>query len=148
MKNFYRAYSLLELFITVAIVSIVLLLATPSYQTFYHHQETTALTQQLTQTFSYARNQAVLRQQTILIIPQQGNWQHGWCITIEKTQQVLREFGPPPKDLQLQLVVLRNNNIIRFMPDGTTNGSNGHFSYDQTSLFFNRGGRLHIEQHS
>jgi prepilin-type N-terminal cleavage/methylation domain-containing protein len=148
MKNLYRAFSLLELLATVAIVSILLLLATPSYQTFYHHQETNTLTQQLTQTFTYARNQAVLRQQIILVTPQQGNWQNGWSITVEKTQQILREFAPPPKYMQLQLVILRNNNIIRFMPDGTTNGSNGHFSYDKTFLFFNRGGRFHIEQRS
>jgi prepilin-type N-terminal cleavage/methylation domain-containing protein len=135
MKNLCRAYTLLELLATVAIVSILLLIATPSYQTFYHHQETNALTQQLTQTFSYARNQAVIRQQIIVVIPQQGNWQNGWSIIIEKTQQILRYFAPPPKNIQLQLVVLRNNNLIRFMPDGTTNGSNGHFSYDNTLLF-------------
>jgi type IV fimbrial biogenesis protein FimT len=145
MKTCSKGFSLLELLITLSIASLLLLLAIPAWKNIREQQEINALTRRLQATFTYARNQAILRHEVILITPQNNNWKNGWRVITEKHQQTLQVFTPPPNHLQLQLIVLRKNNQIKIMPDGTTNGSNGHFSYSKTNLIFNRGGRLHTE---
>lgn len=141
----YAGFTLPELIITLTIVGVMILLAVPSFKHFRQHQQIRYITQALSQTISYARLQAVLRYQPVSIIPKENNWQNGWVITIEKNHQILRDFPQMPLEIKL-ISFQKNNNNLKILSNGTTDGYQGHFEYGDMSLVFNRAGRTRLEK--
>ncbi len=141
----YTGFTLPELLITLTIVGVMILLAVPSFQHFHRHQQIRYITQALTQSLSYTRLQAVLRAQTVLISPKENDWQKGWVITIDKNKKILRDFPQMPLEIKL-ISFQKNNNALKILSNGTTDGYQGHFEYGGMSLIFNRAGRTRLEK--
>jgi len=141
----YTGFTLPELLITLTIVSVMILLAVPSFKHFRQHQQIRYITQALSQTISYSRLQAVLRYQIILITPKEDNWQKGWIITINKNNQILRDYPQMPLEIKF-ISFQKNNNILKIFPDGLSEGYHGHFEYGNMSLVINRAGRTRLEK--
>lgn len=140
-------YSLLELIACLVITSILLLLATPAWHNIIQQQQETAITQRLTQTLNYARTQAILRKQTLIICPLANpdkvicgqDWQQGWQIMTEQAERL--RYMAAPVAIPIQWRDLRQTQQINVAPNGTTEGYNGSFYYGKTQLSVNRGGR-------
>ena len=140
-------YSLLELLACLAIVSLFATFATTSWHHLMQRQKANAITQSLIRTVNYARTQALVRQQPLLICPLTegsihcGNdWSIGWQVTTLQAQRL--RYITPPANLRIQWRDLRQTNQIKISPNGDAQGSNGSFYYGQTQLSLNRGGRI------
>lgn len=142
----YAGFTLPELLIALTIVGAMTLLAVPSFKVFYKHQQIRYITQALTQSLSYARLQAVLRYQIILITPKEDyDWQKGWVIETKDNKQILRSFPEMPLEItskNLQQTI----KYIQVLPNGMTDGYPGSFEYGNTKLTFNRAGRTKLEK--
>jgi len=83
-------FTLLELLITVAIISIVMAIAVPSMTTFTQNDRLTTNINTLIGHLAYARSEAVKRNQQVSICSSNnattctgGNWQDGWIVYID-----------------------------------------------------------------
>jgi len=83
-------FTLLELTITVAIISIVMAIAVPSMTTFTQNDRLTTNINTLIGHLAYARSEAVKRSQQVSICSSNnattctgGNWQDGWIVYID-----------------------------------------------------------------
>jgi len=83
-------FTLLELLITVAIISIVMAIAVPSMTTFTQNDRLTTNINTLIGHLAYARSEAVKRSQQVSICSSNnattctgGNWQDGWIVYID-----------------------------------------------------------------
>ena len=88
--NKKSGFTLLELLITVAIVSIVMAIAVPSMTTFTQNDRLTTNINTLIGHLAYARSEAVKRSQQVSICASNnaatctgGNWQDGWIVYID-----------------------------------------------------------------
>ena len=83
-------FTLLELIVVVALVSIVMMIAIPSMNTFTQNDRLTTNINALIGNFAYARSEAVKRSQQVSICVSNdsasctgGNWQDGWIVYID-----------------------------------------------------------------
>ena len=83
-------FTLLELLITVALISIVMAIAIPSMTTFTQNDRLTTNINTLIGHLAYARSEAVKRSQQVSICVSNdtatctaGNWQDGWIVYID-----------------------------------------------------------------
>lgn len=83
-------FTLLELLITVALISIVMAIAVPSMTTFTQNDRLTTNINALIGQLAYARSEAVKRSQQVSICASNnaasctgGNWQDGWIVYID-----------------------------------------------------------------
>ena len=72
-------FTLIELMITLIVLSIVLTIAVPSFVTWIKNNRIDAATRNLTGAFQLARSEAVSRQ-TVITINNGGNWDNGLTI--------------------------------------------------------------------
>jgi prepilin-type N-terminal cleavage/methylation domain-containing protein len=137
----YCGFTLPEVLITLTLASLLFLLAVPSFSYLRHRQQINYISYALQQSIAYARLQAVVRYETILIIPQEEDWQKGWHIALKKNNLILRNFPPMP----LKIIFSSGHNNIQIMSNGMTEGHQCHFKYGDIKLVLNRGGRTYIE---
>ena len=83
-------FTLMELVITVALISIVMAIAVPSMTTFTQNDRLTTNINTLIGHLAYARSEAVKRSQQVSICSSNdaatctgGNWQDGWIVYID-----------------------------------------------------------------
>ena len=83
-------FTLLELIITVALISIVMAIAVPSMTSFTQNDRLTTNINTLIGHLAYARSEAVKRSQQVSICSSNnattctgGNWQDGWIVYID-----------------------------------------------------------------
>ncbi len=144
----YLGFSLLELLVTLAVASILLLMGVPAWQDLQKQHQIKITLQQLTSTIAFARNTAILSHHKIIICPNDhmhcGNdWQQGWLVI--QQNKIMRIFPEIPQHTHLIWNDLRHTNKITLQPDGSTEGSNGSFYYGHYRLVINRGGRVKLE---
>ena len=140
-------YSLLELMACLAIVSLLATFSTATWHVIIQRQQADVITQSLIRTLHYARTQAILQQQPMLICPLADNelicgqdWRIGWQVLAPNAKRL--RYIASPANLPIEWRDLRQTNQIKILPNGTTEGSNGSFYYGKNQLSINRGGRI------
>jgi type IV fimbrial biogenesis protein FimT len=94
-----RGYTLIELLIVLAIVSILALTVFPNLSALLAQERSTILTNNLASALAYARSEAIIKQTTILTCQsdngsechQSENWHNGWIIFVDKNQNKQRD---------------------------------------------------------
>jgi type IV fimbrial biogenesis protein FimT len=79
-----RAFTLIELLVTLALVAVLLKVATPSFVQFQRNSELLAMSQTLLASLNAARSEAMKRGGTAMIVPMdQKQWESGWIVFVK-----------------------------------------------------------------
>ena len=76
-------FTLIELFVTLVVVGVVASIAVPAMAEFVAAQRRFDVAQQLAHGLRTARNEAVVRNQLVVIRAIEGNWGKGWQIVVD-----------------------------------------------------------------
>jgi prepilin-type N-terminal cleavage/methylation domain-containing protein len=76
-----QGFTLVEFLITIVIVSILLVLAAPSFTDFINNQRVKTSASDLFTSLLYARSEAIMRNANVSVIAHSSGWASGWAIT-------------------------------------------------------------------
>ena len=74
-------FTITELMIVVAVASVLVAAALPSYNQFVRNQRVKTASFDLFSTLIQARSEAIVRNTSVTIAPTGGNWANGWTVT-------------------------------------------------------------------
>lgn len=156
-----RGLTLVEMLITIVILSILLSIATPAFAEFLHKQRASSYMQQFSRHLHYARIKASISQLPVQVCPTtagkcQDNWQqHPIQLTLinplSTDTLLLREIPRVPTRHRLSY----NRQQVQFRRDGSLDAlENGTFYYCPPApyqwhyrLVLNQAGRNRLSQH-
>lgn len=106
-------YTLIELLITLAVISILALNVFPNLSALLAQERSVVMTNNLAGALAYARTEAVTKQMTIITCQsnngsecnQSENWHNGWIIFADKNQNKQRE----PEEMLLKVYAATDN---------------------------------------
>lgn len=81
----FAGFTLVELMVTLAVLSIMALMAAPSLRDFSRNQELASVASDFLVDVTYARNQALTRNRRVIIAPTTADdsWKGGWRIFVD-----------------------------------------------------------------
>ncbi|MCL1068261.1 GspH/FimT family pseudopilin [Shewanella olleyana] len=131
-------FSLVEVLVALAIVSILSSVASPSLKSLFLHTRSKSNIGSIQQVIQLARNHAVSYGTRVTVCPIEANqcvndWQNGFTVftdggqsnSLEGNDTVLFVMGP----FNEEDISYYNRKSIRFQPDGLASGTNGTFRY-------------------
>lgn len=86
-----KAFTLIELIITILIASILIMIATPSFVSLVKDARLTSQINDLVGSLVYARSEAIKRNATVIVKAVDSSWANGWEV-IDANDNVLREY--------------------------------------------------------
>ncbi|WP_404343588.1 GspH/FimT family pseudopilin [Pseudoalteromonas mariniglutinosa] len=101
-----RGFSLIELLVVISIISLLTLVATPSFSSFIKRDRIVSNANQLHSLYKFARSEAIKREQTVLLEASSGQWRV--LADIDGTETVMKTFTPSHQTIN---VVLQNVTI-------------------------------------
>lgn len=129
-------YTLIELLIVLAVISILLASALPKFTAIIAQERSTILTNTIAGALAYARSEAILKQATVITCQStnadtcnnSGSWHEGWIIFIDTNGNKQRE-----EDEKLLRVYSAINNGTRAIFKGSA-GIKYYVKYKATGL--------------
>jgi type IV fimbrial biogenesis protein FimT len=76
-------FTLIEMMVTIAIISVMLVLVAPSFSDFLRKQRLVATTDSITSAIGQARTRALAQNVYVTIAPIDGDWRNGWRVFSE-----------------------------------------------------------------
>jgi type IV fimbrial biogenesis protein FimT len=126
-----QGFTLIELMITLAVLAIVISLATPSFVTFINNNRTTSATNDLIASLNLARTEAIKRNGTVLIQSKNGtDWSEGHRIRVSSTSEILRDVNPAHKSVIMDSDSNAVSTISYTPSGGVTTASTTTFTID------------------
>lgn len=129
-----QGYSLLELLITLSVVSTIVALTIPSLASLRNSNTVQASAQALLHSIATTRQLAVVRRQAITLANREGSWKNGWHIFVDANgngEQDPDELSIRTQNaLDAQIAVYANSPVgqyIRYLPDGRSYQRSGAF---------------------
>lgn len=166
-KKITRAFTIVELIICIALIAIVVTITLPYFHDYLSKQEAKNIPMKITATNRYARSQAAVFHQNIVICPSQDSltcqanqWNKNLLVFIDKNRN--RQVDNDEQILHIEQLNLKYGNLswrgALSMPNVTYQaqtalpiGSNGSFYYCSTHLssqqriVLNKMGHIRIE---
>lgn len=84
--NINKGFTLIELMITVAIMSIMLTVGLPSFQSIIVSSRLTSSTNAMVSALQLARFEALKQHKTVTIRKKGTNWQDGWDVFVDRNE--------------------------------------------------------------
>ena len=78
--KFSRGFTLVELLMGLAILSIVTTTVVPSFSQLLAEQRLRQVSNELRMSLTLARSEAIKRHQTVNVLPAESVWSDGWCV--------------------------------------------------------------------
>ncbi|WP_299802204.1 GspH/FimT family pseudopilin [uncultured Shewanella sp.] len=163
MLNRTAGFTLIELMVTLVVATTLIVIAIPSFKSFYAHARADSSIRKIQQSIQLARNHAVAYGSRVTVCPVTGldcseNWHNNITVfsdsgqpnLIDGNDQVIYQIGPfNSKDY-----VGYNRAAIRFLPDGLASGTNGTLSYcpdtinhsESRAIIVSQSGRVRFSQ--
>ena len=90
----HRGFTLIELMITVAMVAIMMALATPNIIAYQRNADLTAATNSMVAAVNAAKGEAMKRGRNVMIIPaDSSSWASGWAIFVDVDRSMTKTAG-------------------------------------------------------
>ena len=94
----HTGFTLVELLVTIALASVLMALAAPSFSTFQRNAEMTSYVNTLVAAANTARGEAMKRGRYAMVVPMDGqNWESGWHVFVDMNRT--QAFEPADGDL-------------------------------------------------
>lgn len=153
MKN--PAFTLIELLITLIIISISVLIAIPAYRHFIAQNHAIMQANQIVTAINYARSTAIKSGKEVTFCKSidhescGGEWRDGQIISQDgKVLRIYKEL--PTNDNLTWASNLSKNDALVLLPTGFTKGQNGSFTYRSgdyvIKIIVEQTGRTRIEE--
>ncbi|MBP9722339.1 MAG: GspH/FimT family protein [Gammaproteobacteria bacterium] len=148
-----KAFSIIELLLALTIVSLLLFITTKNISQYFYYHRANLFTNKLQNILNFARNSAVISQQSVMVYPLDNNWHNPIIISYSSDNKVLLkiyQFITPSENIVLNSVLknTENSSVIVFNPLGHT-PTNGTLKYSNMYytkfIKLNKTGRLSIK---
>ncbi len=94
IMNKYKGFTLIELMITVAIMSIMLTVGLPSFQSIIASSRLTSSANAMVSALQLARSEALKQHKTVIIAPKKDKaWSAGWDIFVDLNKDDIPQSG-------------------------------------------------------
>ena len=136
-NNHKKAFTLIELLISISIFVILSLLIIPGMNDFMQRNRSFCKVQQIVAALMLTRTEAIIRGQNVMFcgsddgISCGGDWNEGQLI-LDSKKNVIRPFAAIHKGDKLfwkSSLSDDKDNYVEFLPTGETNGQQGSFYY-------------------
>jgi len=136
-----RGFTLIELIIVLAILSVLFHFAAPSFQNIGANSRMTSHINTMVASFNYARSEAVKRQHNVVICPnddgscaRQPHWHNGWLMFIDENfnreidqEEEIIYVEAAKKNIEITSSRYRRRVVFRSL--GTSAGSNASYVF-------------------
>lgn len=127
-----HGFTLIELMVTVALMAILLALATPSFLNFRRNSELIAITNNFVAALNAARTEGMKRNMYAMVVPtnNDNNWSAGWIVFVDINSNGQYNAG--------DLIVLQQEappSYITISGNGTTADNPSYARYDGSGFF-------------
>lgn len=122
-------FTMIELFIAVAVAAVLLTVATPSFTRLMAKTGATQTSNDLVGDLATARTQAASRQQTVCLAPIAGDWLKGWDVQADSDgdgtcDELIRQHGPLDSEFKITMASGGTAvSTIDYGPDGSISGA-------------------------
>jgi len=125
--------TLLEILITLAIVSILATLGLPSLYSLINNNRLTTVTNQMLGAFYLTRSEAIKRNQRVTMAAKHGDWKNGWQIfvdadadaVIDPGQRIIFDHPPLHDSISISGNVAHVDSYISYLSSGFSRTLNG-----------------------
>ena len=83
MRATTRGFTLIELLVVVALISIMVAVAVPSFAAFIANYRATSSVNDLLQAITLTRSEAMKRGRRVTLAPIGGDWKNGWTVFVD-----------------------------------------------------------------
>jgi len=90
--RYTRGFTLIELIITILVVSILMTIAIPSFQNTIQQNRFSTQSNELIGALNLARSEAIRRGESVTVTPNGGSWTNGWVVATTAPVTTLRSF--------------------------------------------------------
>ncbi len=152
-----RGFTLIELLVALSIAAILFMWVLPVQQDFFLKNKLSARTEEIISALHYARSQAILLGQPLILAPQSENWSSGMLLFIDlndnhvydSSDKLIFQWQWQEKDLDLLWNGLYENYLL-FTPIGLNSVLGGTFyvcsKNSGKKILMNRLGRVRVEE--
>lgn len=75
-----KGMTLLELLVAIAVLSVLVSLAAPSFSTILAEQRLRQASSEMRISLTTARSEAIKRGESVAVVPRDSSWSSGWCV--------------------------------------------------------------------
>lgn len=132
-----KGFTLIELMVTIAVATVLMMVAVPSFLQFQRNAQLTSLTNTLIASINAARGEAMKRGAYAMVTPADGsNWSSGWVVFVDKNLSMAYESSED------EIVAQQSapTNYITISGTGTAGSAAPYVLYDGSGYSRTTGG--------
>lgn len=136
-----QGFTLIELMVTLILLSVMLTLAAPSFLTFQRNAELTSSANSFMASLAAARAEAMKRQLRTFVVPADGSsWQSGWIVFVDVNSNVTS--GAMTMEAGTDIEIARHDALPSTLAIVTPSGSTGFVDSGVKYAMFNGSGAM------
>jgi len=144
-KQKKHGFSLIDVLVTIALISIVSWISTQTIVTYFSHRKQYLFMQELYHDLKWARIESIVLSQYIRVVSD-GNWCHGWVVDNPQTQHIFKQYQGIDK-CRIDFSSFPSLTYFQFSPRGRSDEQNATFTfYDDdkkvVDIIINKAGRV------
>lgn len=156
--NSVRAFTLIELLISISILVVLSLISVPSIYSLVMSNRATSVVNNIVSALQFSRSKAIENGKIVKFCKSAnhktcgGNWEDGQIVIDESNNEIFRVFSALPKgDKLIWNSSLKKEDYVEFSAIGSTNDQDGTFSYCPhgekkyaVAIIINQAGRIRV----